>query len=86
MLGVAPSAYYAWQRRQPPVPESAWQVAVRKAFAWHSVHNGTLRLRAELHAQFHRVGCWRIQRTLAYGISSLPQGNYIFQNGQFIKQ
>ena len=33
VLRVAPSAYYAWQRRRLPVPEPAWQTAVRKAFA-----------------------------------------------------
>ena len=65
VLRVAPSAYYAWQRRRLPVPEPAWQVAVRKEFAWHSARYGTRRLRAELHAQGHRVGRWRIRRTLA---------------------
>ena len=34
---VAPSAYYAWRRqRYQAVPEPAWQVAVREAFAYHS--------------------------------------------------
>ena len=64
-LHVAPSAYYAWQRRQLPAPEPAWQVAVRTEFKWHSARYGTRRLRAELHAQGHRVGRWRIRRTLA---------------------
>ena len=65
VLGVAPSAYYAWQRRQLPHPEPAWQVAVRKEFRWHSARYGTRRLRAELQAQGHRVGRWRIRRALA---------------------
>ena len=64
-LHVAPSAYYAWQRRQLPAPEPAWQVAVRTEFKWHSARYGTRRLRAELQAQGHLVGRWRIRRTLA---------------------
>jgi hypothetical protein len=32
VLRVSASAYYAWQRRQLPAPEPAWQVAVRKEF------------------------------------------------------
>ena len=68
VLGVAPSAYYAWQRRPPSVPEPAWQVAVRNEFAWHSARYGTRRLRAELHAQGHRVGRWRIRRTLGLAL------------------
>ena len=59
MLYVVPSVCYAWQRRRLPAPEPAWQVAVRKEFAWHSARCGTRRLRAELHAQGHQVGCWR---------------------------
>ena len=64
-LHVAPSAYYAWQRRQLPAPEPAWQVAVRTEFKWHSARYGTRRLRAELQAQGHLVGRWRIRQTLA---------------------
>ena len=65
VLCVAPGAYYAWHRHRLPTPEPAWQVAARKAFAWHSARYGTRRLRAELHAQGHQVGRWRIRRTLA---------------------
>ena len=65
VLHVSASAYYAWQRGQVPAPEPAWQVAVRKEFRWHSARYGTRRLRAELHAQGHRVGRWRIRRALA---------------------
>ena len=37
VLRVAPCAYYAWHRqRDQAVPEPAWQVAVREAFAHHS--------------------------------------------------
>jgi putative transposase len=64
-LRVSASAYYAWQRRQAPAPEPAWQVAVRAQFNWHSARYGTRRLRAELHAQGYRVGRWRIRRALA---------------------
>jgi putative transposase len=65
VLRVSASAYYAWQRRQLPAPEPAWQVAVRAEFRWHSARYGTRRLRAELHAQGYPVGRWRIRRALA---------------------
>ena len=45
--------------------EPSWQVAVRTAFEWHSARYGTRRLRAELQAEGHAVGRWRIRRTLA---------------------
>ena len=64
-LRVSASAYYAWQRRQLPAPEPAWQVAVRTEFRWHVSRYGTRRLRAELHAQGYPVGRWRIRRALA---------------------
>jgi transposase InsO family protein len=65
LLRVAPAAYYAWQRRrQLPATEPAWQVAVRTAFADHSQRYGTRRLRAEVRAQGHAVGRWRIRRVL----------------------
>ena len=70
VLRVAPAAYYAWQRRRqlPPV-EPAWQVAVREAFGHHSQRYGTRRLRAEVQAQGHLVGRWRIRRVLkAHGL------------------
>ena len=51
VLHIAPSAYYAWHRQQgQPVPEPAWQVAVRQAFLRHSQRYGTRRLRAEVQA------------------------------------
>ena len=65
VLRAAPSAYYAWQRRQAPALEPAWQVAVRAQFNWHSARYGTRRLRTELLAQGYRVGRWRIRRALA---------------------
>lgn len=64
VLRVAPSAYYACQRRQRAIAEPAWQIAVRKAFTWNSARYGTRRLRAELQEQDYRVGHWRIRRTL----------------------
>ena len=65
VLRVAPSAYYAWHRQQDqPVPEPAWQTAVREAFARHSQRYGTRRLRAEVQAEGHQVGRWRIRRVL----------------------
>jgi putative transposase len=64
-LRVSASAYYAWQRRQLPAPEPAWQVTVRAEFRWHVARYGTRRLRAELHAKGYPVGRWRIRRALA---------------------
>ncbi|WP_426062251.1 IS3 family transposase, partial [Hymenobacter sp. B1770] len=65
VLQVAPSAYYAWRRQQgQPAPEPGWQVAVRQAFARHSQRYGTRRLRAEVQAEGHPVGRWRIRRVL----------------------
>jgi putative transposase len=61
VLHVASSAYYAWQRRQAPVPDPAWQLAVRAAFIWHTARYGTHRLRAK----GYQVGRWRIRRALA---------------------
>ena len=66
VLRVAPSAYYAWLRQhQSPTAGPAWQVAVCQAFALHGRRYGTRRLRAELHAEGHRVGRWCIRRALA---------------------
>jgi putative transposase len=63
-LRVSASAYYAWQRRQLPDPEPAWQVTARLEFRWHVARYDTRRLRAELHAQGYLVGRWRIRRAL----------------------
>ncbi|WP_375418105.1 IS3 family transposase [uncultured Hymenobacter sp.] len=40
-------------------------MTVRNVFKWHSARYGTHRLRAELRAQGHLVGRWRIRRALA---------------------
>jgi len=48
-----------------PAPKPACQVAFRTQFRWHVAHYGTLRLRAELHAQGYLLGRWRIRRALA---------------------
>jgi len=54
-----------WRHQcQRPVAEPAWQVAVRAAFDHHAQRYGTRRLRAEVQAQGHRVGRWRIRRVL----------------------
>ena len=61
VLGVAPSACYAWrQRRQRP----AWEWAVCQAFARHARRYGTRRLRAELQAAGYPIGRYRIRRVL----------------------
>ena len=69
-LRVAPAAYYAWRRRrQLPRAEPTWQVAVHEAFTYRSRRYGTRRLRAEVQAQGHAVGRWRIRRVLkAHGL------------------
>ncbi|MGI4884117.1 MAG: IS3 family transposase [Janthinobacterium lividum] len=78
VLRVPASAYYAWQRRQAPAPEPAWQVAVRATFKWHAARYGTRRLRVELHAQGYRVGRWRIRRALAAaGLRAQPPRSFV---------
>ena len=57
VLGVAPSAYYAWPcQLHQRVLEPAWQAAVRHAFARHGRRYGTRRLRAEWHAIGYALG------------------------------
>ncbi|GAA3953691.1 hypothetical protein GCM10022406_39250 [Hymenobacter algoricola] len=79
VLHVAPAAYYAWQRhRQQPRAEPAWQVAVRECFAYHSQRHGTRRLRAEVQAQGHAVGRWRIRRVLkAHGLRAQQPRSFV---------
>ena len=79
VLCVAPAAYYAWQRRQQvSAAEPAWQVAVREAFAHHSQRYGTRRLRAEVQAQGHAVGRWRIRRVLkAHGLRAQQPRSFV---------
>ncbi|WP_234795099.1 IS3 family transposase [Hymenobacter arizonensis] len=79
VLQVAPSAYYAWQRQQGrPAPKPAWQVAVRQAFAYHIQRYGTRRLRAEVQAQGHAVGRWRIRRVLiAHGLRAQQPRSFV---------
>jgi putative transposase len=76
---VAPAAYYAWQRhRQQPRAELAWQVAVREVLADHSQHYGTRRLRAEMQAEGHVVGRWRIRRVLkAHGLRARQPRSFV---------
>ena len=79
VLRVAPSAYCAWRhRRQQPVAEPVWQVAVREAFAYHCRRYGTRRLRAEVQAQGHAVGRWRIRRVLrAHGLRAQQPRSFV---------
>ncbi|SMB99711.1 transposase IS3/IS911 family protein [Hymenobacter roseosalivarius DSM 11622] len=79
VLRVTPAAYYAWQRRQQvPAVEPAWQVAVREAFVYHSQRYGTRRLRAEVQAQGHAVGRWRIRRVLqAHGLRAQQPRSFV---------
>ena len=78
-LRVAPAAYYEWRHhRQQPVVEPAWQVAVREAFAYHSRRYGTRRLRAEVQADGHAVGRWRIRRVLkAHGLRAQQPRSFV---------
>ena len=50
-------------------------MAVREAFEYHSQRHGTRRLRAEVQAEGHAVGRWRIRRMLkAHGLrAQLPR-------------
>ena len=79
VLRVAPGAYHAWHRqRAQAVPEPAWQVAVGEAFAHHSQRYGTRRLRAEVQAQGHAVGGWRIRRVLKmHGLRAQPPRSFV---------
>ena len=79
VLRVAPAAYYVWQRRQRmPATEPAWQVAVREAFTYHSQRYGTRRLRAEVQAQGHQVGRWRIRRVLqSHGLRAQQPRSFV---------
>jgi len=79
VLRVAPSAYYAWRRQQgQPVPEPEWQVAVREAFAYRSQRYGTRWLRAEVQAQGHAVGRWRIRCVLkAHGLRAQQPRSFV---------
>ena len=78
-LRVAPAAYYAWHRQQGcPNPEPDWQVAVREAFAYHSQRYDTRRLRAEVPAEGHAVGRWRIRRVLkAHGLRAQQPRSFV---------
>jgi len=79
VLQVAPSAYHAWHRQQDRLaPEPAWQAAVRQAFAYHSQRYGTRRLRAEVQADGHAVGRWRIRRVLyAHGLRAQQPRSFV---------
>ena len=51
---------------------------MREAFAYHSQRYGTRRLRAEVQAQGHAVGRWRIRRMLkAYGLRAQPPRSFV---------
>ncbi|GAB3843704.1 hypothetical protein GCM10028822_00160 [Hymenobacter terrigena] len=78
VLRVAPAAY-AWQhRRQVLAVEPAWQLAVREAFTCHIQRYGTRRLRAEVQAQGHAVGRWRIRRVLkAHGLRAQQPRSFV---------
>ncbi|WP_156109442.1 IS3 family transposase [Hymenobacter sp. APR13] len=60
------------------MPEPAWQVAVRQAFAHHSQRYGTHRLRAEVQAQDHRGSRWRICPVLkAHGLRAQQPCSFV---------
>ena len=53
-------------------------MTVREAFAHHSQRYGTRRLRAEVQAQGHAVGCWRIRRVLqAHDLRAQPLHSFV---------
>ncbi|WP_052733098.1 DDE-type integrase/transposase/recombinase [Hymenobacter terrenus] len=57
---------------------STWQVAARESFAYHSQRYGTRRLRAEVQAQGHTVGRWRIRRVLhAHGLRAQQPRSFV---------
>ena len=65
-------------RQLCPNPEPDWQVVVREAFAYHSQRYGTRRLRAEVQAESHAVGRWRIRRVLkAHGLRAQQPRSFV---------
>jgi transposase InsO family protein len=53
-------------------------VAVRVVFACHAQRYGTRRLRAEVQAQGHAVGRWRIRRVLkAHGLRAQQLHSFV---------
>ncbi len=79
-LNVAPARYYAWRKQQQTAsgpPTRDWQEAMRQAFADHKRCYGTRRLRAELHAQGHRVGRQRLRVAMRqHGLRALQPRAY----------
>ena len=63
VLGVSKSGYYQW-RRAVPTPPPNWQAPAQAAFTRHARRYGTRRLRAELHAEGHRVGRYALRNWL----------------------
>ena len=78
-LRVAPTAYYARHRQQGcPNPGHDLHVTVREEFAYQSQHYGTHRLRAEVQAEGHAVGRWRIRRVLkAHGLRAQQPRSFV---------
>jgi transposase InsO family protein len=76
VLAVSPAGYYQWRQR-PPQPVAAWQEAAQGAFTRHARRYGTRRLRAELHAEGHRVGRYALRSWLRrnglQALSTRPQ-------------
>lgn len=72
VLGLAPSAYYAWLSRPAPLAAPTWEQAAVTAFAQHQRRYGTRRLRAELRAQGYAVGRYRLRGVLRrHGLRAL---------------
>ena len=65
VLGVGVASYYRWQKQATVPPKMPlWEQALCQAFVQHKRRYGTRRLRAELHAQGHRIGRHRICQAL----------------------
>ncbi len=71
VLAVSRAGYYACKAR--PAPAAAdWHPAAAAAFTRHARRYGTRRLRAELHAEGHRVGRYALRTWLrASGLRAL---------------
>ncbi len=68
LLGVSPSGYYAWTKRQPSRRARSDAALVAEIHAAHQASRGTYgapRIRAELAAKGIRVGRKRVARLMA---------------------
>src|SRR5215469_12211699 len=81
LLGVSPSGYYAWTKRQPSRRAQADVVLVAEIHAAHEASRGTYgapRIHADLVAKGIRVGRKRIARLMsAAGLAGVSRRKFV---------